>query len=872
MRPDIQPPKYYQRLIKWFCHPDFYEELIGDLEETFAKNIHRKGEQYARKQYRKEVIKLLRPSVFKGINLDFLYQLTPVMFQNYFKIAIRNLGRDKVSSFINIFGLCIGLASTFCILLYTWQELKIDAAFEHGDRIYRVTNDERPFRETGRFLATISPPFAPTLVSTYPEVESAVRLRKEDEVLFEYEDKQYYEKKGFYVDKDFFKLFNFPFQKGNPLSALAEPNSIVLTPEIAQKYFGEVDPIGKTITMNSDRLLKVTGVLKNKPKQTHLDFDFLISFETFQVPFGYPVTLESWGWISFHTYVLLKEGVNPTLFEPKLAEFAEKHIFINRPVTAQFGLQALSDIYFHSSDMMNTGIFKKGSLTYTYGLLVIAGLILLVAGFNFMNISTARSIKRAREVGVRKVLGAQKQQLITQFIGEALVIALISMGLAIFLVELLKYQLWEYLAWDFTINYTDYWLLLPLLLGITLLLGILSAIYPAFLLAQFRPLQVIKGVFKTSGNEMTVRKGLVVFQFAITVGLIICSLVVSRQMEFIQHKNLGYDKEQLVYLNLPANDFLQRYTIAQNVLQENKYVLGITAGDALNGDYGSVPMTPVGAEQGIAMNMMGGYYNYFTTLGIDMVAGRDFSKEHPSDTLIGVIINEAALRTFGWTDPIGQKLQVNTNINGEIIGVVKDFHFHSLHDPITPMVTVVPRTHMRNIILRIYPIDDMNELLQSLQADWQKIAPDYPFEFAFLDDDLKKQYEADQEFSKLIGFFSWLAIFIAGLGLYGLIAIIATYKIKEIGIRKVLGASVFNITLMLSKNFLLLVLLANLLALPIAWWTMHQWLQNFTYHVSITFSIIAQAISISLLISLLALGYQVIKAALENPVQALRSE
>ncbi len=872
MTPDIRPPKYYQRFFQWFCHPDFYEELIGDLEETFTKNIHRKGKQYARQQYRKEVIKLLRPSVFKGINFDFLYQFTPDMLQNYFKIALRNLKRDKVSSFINIFGLCIGLASTFCILLFVWQEMQIDTAFVNSDRIYRVTNDERPFRESGRFLATVSPPFAPTLSAEQPEVESAVRFREEDEVLFQYKNQQFYEKKGFYVDKDFFKLFDFPLKKGNAAIALSEPNSIILTPNMAQKYFGEEDPMGKTIHLNNDRPLKVTGLLMDNPKRTHLDFDYLISFETFKVPFGYPVTLESWGWISFHTYILLKKGVKPKEFESKLADFAKKHIYVDRPVSAAFGLQPLSDIYFHSADMMNTGIFKKGSLTYIYGLLMIAFLILLVAGFNFMNISTARSIKRAKEVGVRKVLGAQKSNLVTQFIGEALLTAIISLGLAVFVFELFKHQLSNYLAWSFDFHYSDYWLLLPLLLGITLLIGFFSAIYPAILLARFKPLQVLKGVVKTGGNEMTIRKGLVIFQFAITVGLIICSLVISRQMEFISQKNLGYDKEQLVYLQLPANDFLQRYQVAKNIFQQNSHVIGITAGDVMDGDYGSVPMTPAGAEQGIAMNMMGGYFDYFTTLGIDILQGRDFSSEHPIDTLTGILINEAALKVFGWEEPIGQKLQVNSNINGEVIGVAKDFHFHSLHDPITPMVIVVPRTHMSNIILRINPADDMNQLIASLQKDWQEIAPEYPFQFAFVDDNLKQQYETDQQFSRLISFFSWLAIFIAGLGLYGLIAIIATYKIKEIGIRKVLGASVYNISVMLSKNFLLLVLCANLFALPIAWWVMQKWLQNFTFHASITFPILLKAILISLFITLIALSYQVLKSALGNPIQALRDE
>ena len=710
--PDHQIPKYYHRFFKWFCHPGIYEELEGDLAETFFKNVGKRGRKYAQQEYRREVLQLFRPSVIKQLRLNFFHPTSSDMLQNYIKIAIRNLGRDKVSATINILGLCIGFACNLFIILFVYHELNVDAHFENKDSVYRVTYDERPFVETGRYLATTSPPFAPTIASEYAEVESAVRLRYTDDVVFKYKDLQFYEHDVVYADKGFFKFFSFPLAQGNPETVLASPNSIVLTPEAAQKYFGNENPIGKSMVMNEETTLQVTGVLKDSPKSSHLDFDFLISFTTFKVPFGYPVTLESWGWISFHTYLLLKEGTNVAAFNTKLNDFAKRHIYVDREVRASFGLQSLSSIYFHSNGMMNTGENNKGSLTYTYSLSFIAFLILLIAGFNFMNISTARSIKRAKEVGVRKVLGAKRQNLIIQFIGETLLNSLISLVFAVFLFELTRNSLFYYLEWDFGFAYTDYWILLPILLGITMLLGVLAAIYPAIILSNYKPSRVLKGLIKKSGSEMNVRKVLIIFQFAITVGLIISSLVITRQMDYIQNKNLGYDKEQLVYLQMRSDNFLQRYSVAQKILGQNPNVISITAGDAMDGDYGSVPMTPTGTEQGIAMNMMGGYLNYFTTLGIDFVAGRDFSAQHPIDTATGIIINESALRTFAWKEPLGQKLQVNSNINGEIIGVVKDFHFNSLHDPVEPMVIVVPRTHMRNIILRVNPIKDVKKLIK----------------------------------------------------------------------------------------------------------------------------------------------------------------
>ena len=872
MRTKLNPPKYFQLLLKWFCHTDFYEELAGDLEETFIYNYNSKGEKYARQQYRKEVIWLIRPSVIKEIRPNISHQFSFEMFRNYFKITLRNLVKNKVSSLINILGLAIGLSCTLFILLFVHHETNVDQAFAQKDRIYRITNDERPFNEAGRFLATVSPPFAPTLADEFSEVENAVRLRKIDGTIFKYQDQQFYEYDAFYVDKDFFKLFDFEFKQGDPLTALAEPNTIVLTPSIAEKYFGDKNAVGETIIMADETPLKVTGILKENPTRTHLDFDFLMSFETFKVPFGYPVTLESWGWISFPTFVMLKAGVNVNEFEKRMSEFAEKHIYIDRPVRSKFGLQALTDIYFHSNDLMNAGEFKRGNQSYTYGLLVIAFLILLVAGFNFMNMSTAQSIKRAKEVGVRKVLGAQPSGLITQFITEALLVSTSSLIIGVIFFEFIRNAMFQFLQIHFDFNYTDYKILLPLLFGLTIIVGILSALYPALVLSSFKPLQVLRGMITTNKHALNIRKGLVILQFSITVGLITCSLIVTKQMDFIRNKKLGYDHEQLVSLEMQTDNFLQKFDVAKKILAQNPNVVNITAGDVMNGDYGSVPMTPAVAETGIAMNMMGAYFDYFSTLGIEFIEGRDFSYQHPIDTSTGIIINESAVKTFGWKEPIGQKLQVNSNINGEIVGVVKDFHFYSLHEAITPMVAVVPRTHMSNIILRIRPADDLSQVVQSLENDWKQIAPELPFQFAFFDDNLNQMYESDTQFSKLIHFFSWLAIFIAGLGLYGLIAIISTYKVKEIGIRKVLGASVLNISIFLSKNFLFLILIANLIALPLAWWSMKYWLQGFTYHTEIPLSLFFIATLISLTLGIASLMFQVLKSALANPIKALRNE
>ncbi len=868
----VKPPKYFHQFFKWFCHPEFYEELAGDLEEMLEEDFVDRGSIYARWKYRKEVIKLFRLSVLKEIRFSYPISISLDMLKNYLKIGFRNLKRDKVSASINIIGLGLGFVSALVILLYVHHELQVDTSFENGDRVYRVINDERPHRETGRLLVTVGPPFAPTLAEEFPEVEKAVRIRYTENVVFKSEEQQYYENDVIYVDKDFFHLFSFPLAQGDPVTALSEPNSIVLTPEMSQKYFGDESPMGKSIMMNEEVSLQVTGILEESPKKTHLEFDFLISFETFTVPYGYPVTLESWGWISFHTYVLLNQGVTPQTVDQKLTDFVKRHVYTNRSVSATYSLQALSDVYFGSKEMMNSGEHKHGNLSYTYGLLAIAFLILLVAGFNFMNISTARSIRRAREVGVRKVIGAKRINLITQFTGEALAVSTISVLFALLLFELSRTPLFEYLNWQLDFKYQDYLILIPLLVAGTFVLGILSAIYPAILMSGFKPINVLKGKIKSGATEMNIRKVLVVLQFTITIGLIVCSLLVSQQMEYIRNKDLGFDREQVISLQMRTDDFLERYQLGKQLFSRHPQVLNISAGDVINGDYGSVPITPAGAEEGIAMNWMGGYFDYCSTLGLEILEGRDFSISHPIDTLTGIIINESAQRALGWDEAIGKELQVNSNINGQVIGVVKDFHFHSLHAPITPMVITVPRTYMRNIILRISPTNDMDNLIASLEKDWMQIAPDLPFHFTFLDEDLNRQYEKDQEFSRLISFFGGLAIFIAGLGLYGLIAIISTYRIKEIGIRKVLGASVMNIYLLLSRNFIILVIIANLIALPLALWVINGWLEQFSYRTKVHYSLFVIAILISLGIALASLSYQVIKTARSNPIKAIRHE
>ncbi|MEZ5039429.1 MAG: ABC transporter permease [Saprospiraceae bacterium] len=795
------------------------------------------------------------------------------MLKNYFKIAIRSLFKDKVIAAINILSLAIGFAGVIAIFFYVSNEMSIDRFHINGNRVFRLTYDETIKVADGRHLATTSPPMGPALVANYPQVEKAIRLRYTQDVVLSYKDQQNYEQNLVYADPAFFELFSFPLQKGNPTQALAAPNTIVLTPALAARYFGSEDPIGKSLVLDGETSLTVTGVLKEAPLRSHLDFDGLISFSTFKVPFGYPVNLQSWGWISFHTYLLLKDAASAPVVEAQLDQFLADNMSAQRAERATLHLQPLKDVYFHSGTMLNSNAHKNGSLVYTYGLSVLALLLLLVAGFNYMNISTARSIKRAKETGIRKVMGALRKTLFVQFVGEAMVVALCSLGLGLLLVEIFKGYIFTVLNLENQVTLGDYLFLLPLFIGMALLAGFLAGLYPASVLSRFRIIDVLKGQVKTGQGGLNIRKALIIAQFVVTAALISSSLVVTQQMQFIRNKALGFESEQLVSLTLQRSDFLERYPLAHQIFTQNPNVLQVSAGDIFDDNYGSVPIIPEGvnAEDAPAMNLMGGYFDYLSTLGVNFVEGRDFSSQHPGDTANSVIINEAAAKVFGWDNPLGKKLQISNIKEAEVIGVIEDFNYKSLHDPIGPLVLVVPETRMKHFILRI-KTDNLQQTIASLQEDWAKFASDSPFEFAFIDEQMNKVYQADNRFSGLINFFSMLTILLACLGLYGLMATMVQFRSREIGVRKVLGATVVQITTLLSRQFVLLLVLANGLAIPIAFIAMRSWLSNFAYHIDLNWTFFLLASVLTILLALFSILHQSLKAAWGDPVKSLREE
>ena len=786
----------------------------------------------------------------------------------------RSIQRNVSSSLINFFGLIFGFTSLLVIVSYIDHELTYDQHHERADRIYRVTHNEKAGEIPGiRHVATVGPPVGPALKQTFTQVEDAVRFRYSPDRIMRVNDNQHYESRVFYADPSVFNIFTFPFLKGDPRTSLSLPNNVVITAEMATKYFGDEDPIGKTIVMDNTTNLIVSGVLASLPSNTHLKFDFLLPFESFRVPFGYPVNLSSWGWISFHTYVLLKPGASSAELENQLVSLVKNNWPEERAKKFKIQLQALDDIYL--GDVLHEDV-ASGNRTYIFVLAVAGCFILLIAGFNFANLYTVVSITRAKEMGIRTVMGARKNFIARYLCIEAIVVSICSVLIALAILPVVVGYLNDL---GFSIDHYSFFAnkLSWLTIGIAVVTGLLAALYPASMLSSFQFSQLLKGSFRTSPRGTTVRKGLVFVQFCITITLIACVLIIRSQMNFIGKKDLGYAKDELLVLRMPGEDLMNRFGTIKAHLMQNKHVVGVSlSGGRMDGDSGNVPIYIEGnLDEGIPMAIGSATFDFFKTIDTPLIAGREISEQLPADTLRGVLINEAAVKTFGWTNEqaLGKKIRVGDIVlDGEIIGIIPDFNFGLLRSSVAPLVMYYPRTRVQDIFVRFQAGTDVNVLLTSLEQDWKIVAGEFPFDFTFLGEYLNSLYTSEKFFFLLFKMFAVVAMLISSLGLFALVNQDVLFRVKEIGIRKTLGATVADILLMIINPFVLLIIAAGVVSIPFSWWGMKTWLSEFSYHVSIEWTIFLWAIIVSLFIALLTVSYNALKAGLANPAKSLRSE
>jgi predicted permease len=820
--------------------------LIGDVEEDYKDILSERGNFRAKCWIWYQVLISL-PSFFKS----YIYW-SSAMFKNYLKIAFRTIKKHKGYSFINITGLAVGIACCTLILLWVQDELSFDKFHKNHKQIYRTAINIK-----GQWSSTTPWALAPIFKQEYSEVQRATRYRTNN-LLFTAVDKSFYERTAF-VDPDFFEIFTFPWVSGNqdtPFPALA---SIVITERTAAKYFGSEDPIGKTLTVNNRTKLSVTGVIENIPANSSLEFDVLASVRLFGEE-----TLSSWA-LESSSFLLLQENVSPDAFQEKIEGITMKYDTRTEEIVTTH-IQPFSHIHLY---LLGGG----GSIIYIYIFSTIAIFILLIACINFMNLSTARGSTRAKEVGIRKVVGARRSHIIYQFYGESFLLTFISLIGAVTLVYVFL-PAFNHIAqksMKFGLGSN-----LPIFLGflgITLFTGIVSGSYPALFLAKFRPANVIKGARFSRSSKSLLRKVLVITQFTIAIVLIIGTIVSARQINYIRNKELGFNRQHVI--SLPVNSALwESYDSFKNEALNNPSITHVTSATSRPTQVGNI--NPVywegrGPEKYETIRFIACDYDYIKTFEMELAQGRDFSRDFPSDVQ-NYIVNEEVVKLMGFEDPIGKLFSIWEN-EGQIIGVVKNFHFRPLHNAIEPLVLTLAQQNWgpNYVFLRIRP-ENISQTLNTVESIWKKFAPNYPFDFSFLDEDFEQLYRSDQRTGTLYTWFAIIAIFISCLGIFGLAAFSAEQRTKEIGIRKVLGSKVSGIVMLVSREFVVLLTLANVIAWPIAFFLTRRMLNNYAYRINITVWIFLIAGVMAYGIALLTVSYQALKAARTDPLRALRYE
>lgn len=799
------------------------------------------------------------------------------------KIAFRTLWRNKGFTAINILGLSIGLATCMLIMVFIYHELSYDRYNEKSERIVRVIFVGSV--QGGKMKeAHVMPPVAQTLKADFPEVEDATRIRNSGSPLVSYQDNTFSAEGFAYVDSNFFNVFTLPMIAGNQATALSLPQSVVITKETAKKYFGDADPLGKVIDIKSwNQSFTVTGIINDVPDASHFHFSFFASMS------GLPEAREnSWMTSEFFTYLVLPVGYDHKKLESKLPGVISKYLgpqlqqgmgmtlqeFQEKGNELGLQLQRLTDIHLKSDA---TGeLSTTGDIRYVYIFGAIALFMLFIACINFINLSTAGASKRAKEVGIRKVIGSGKKQLVWQFLSESIVLTILSLLISIVLVQFFLPVFNQLTGKNFGLTIFKNPVLLTGVFLLVFITGLLAGSYPAFFLSSFKPVAVLKGKFIVTKNSYSFRSGLVVFQFFISIVLIISTSVVYRQLNYISDKKLGYNKEQVVVL--PDTWILgeKEKLFLQQIKGDSRVVSAsisgyVPAGNSYNNNF-FLYNTDVAAQVKTVRYQVDP--EYIPTLGMEISEGRNFNISMPTDSN-AIIINETAVKAFGWgKDAIGKNLKRNynngENISYQVIGVVKDFHFRSLHEPISPLVMTIG-DNTGGILVKI-STTDIPGILHQLKDRWSAFGLETPFSYSFLDDRFQKTYESEQNAGKLLGIFAGLTIFVACMGLLGLAMFTAQQRTKEIGIRKVLGASVSNIVTLLSKDFIKLVMIAFVIASPLAWFLMNKWLQDFAYRTNISVWIFAAAAGLSILIAFFTISIQSIKSALANPVKSLRTE
>jgi putative ABC transport system permease protein len=870
-----RPPKFAEKILGLLS---FSRKIgiLGDAEEEYHIILSEKGRFRADMWYVWQILKpmpfFIRPTLYWSFE----------MFKNYLKIALRIIKRHKGYSFVNIVGLAVGIAVFVLIALYVYHETSFDKYHENADRIYRVIQQRNANVVSGESTyATTPPALAPALMDEFPEILLATRIGPLSKILINYGERGFIEDKIYCVEPETFRIFTIPFVKGDPKTALNDPFSIVLSERAAGKYFGNDDPIGRILTLREKTDFKVTGVFCNMPDNSHFVMDVAIPFRTyFQFKFGAAVITEWSNYGSFYAYCLLHEDADSIQVDEKFPAFLNRTKYQVYPsdehLKDTYSLQPLTSIHLHSDAQIEIGV--NNNIRHIRLFSFSALLILIIACINYMNLAVVRYAQRSKEVGVRKVVGASRGQLIRQFICESVLTTLLSLAVSLLIVLLALPAFNTLIGRQLSLNLLGNLPLIFVIISVILCVGLLSGAHPALFISSLSPVTSIKGLAKKSTKSVYLRNALVTAQFAITIFLIIGTLVVKNQIGYILNKEMGYAKKQIVVLHIgdigTRYGFHSKLETIKSELTRNPNIISVAGSKRLPNHMtlGAVEILPGRETAGnIPVYAMWGDGDFINVYGIGITAGRNFSKEFPADREGAILINETAAKACRWDDPIGRTLTYWGNRTGVIVGIMKNFHFHPIHKPIEPFCIYYEPLYFDYLSIKIHG-SDVSKTIAYIERKMKKFSPNHPFEYQFFDEIFARTYQTEQKTGKQFSVITILSILIACMGLFGLALFTTQQRIKEIGIRKVMGASVKHIMFLLTRDFLKWIVVANLIAWPVAYLVMNRWLQNFAYRIHIGWVLFLVAAGISFIIASLTVSYQILKTAAANPVDSLRYE
>lgn len=872
------PPHLAQRFFSWYCKNHLHDSILGDLDEQFFQNQEKYGIRKAQWLYWIGVLRFInRFTLKRDRNTSSYNYYSTSMLKNNLISSWRFFGRNKGFAAINIFGLTIGLSSFLLILFFVNHEQSFDDFHENRSSVYRINFSYQDNAGNVTTLVNSPPALASGVSGLFPELNKISKMRYAMNGLFSNGDVRFYEDHGYYADSLFLEILQFDLIFGDAKTALDEPNSIVITEELALKYFNKKDPLGATLLYNNSIPLKVTGVLSNLPTNSHLNFNFLISFSTYILPDGYASDLTSWSWLGFLTYVELKPNADPQQFEEKLVQhFRDLNPDNPTPMLPQ--VQNLSDIYLGSGGMSDdlASHIRSGSQFSVNALMLVAILILIIAGFNFSNLTNALILNRSKSTGIRKVLGANRKSIISQLLTESLLLSFFCLLLSFGLVLLLFPAVSAFMGWEFTIGIKELWIATPVLILVGTGIGIVAGVYPALTLAHFDVIKSLKGSIKMgSRNPLQIKNILILFQFAISIGLVATTIIMTQQINFLSNKETGYQSENVLLVKMLPEDLSRHYAVYKDEMEQHSSVINLSRSERVVGDpwpWSVIQRVDQGPEMSKRVFFNLADYDYFETMEIEIIEGRTFSKEYVSDSTRGIIINRQAMEYLELENPVGKQVHF-FELDGPrtIVGVVEDFNYASLHEEIKPAVVILPFIDQEFMYVRFAP-GNLTDHIELLEDTWDKVAKGTPLEWRFLDDQLGQLYQSEEKLSGLIQVFALLAIVLACMGLYGMIIFMINNRIKEVGVRKVLGASVQSLYSLFVRKYIYQVLLAMVLIIPLIHYLLNRWLEDFAYHIQIHWSVYPMSVLLLVVMILMTVTYQIIKAARVNPTHLLRSE